>query len=360
MAEKNFGDKLVGSIGWLLVGIILFLGSFWLLQKSIVRTDYSLVADKAIVASGSESDSEFVYATGEFNSQEVLGDDLYLNEDDYLVAERTVQMFAWTESVETNDDDVKFYSYETKWVEDVPNSSEFEEQRYHENPEKALRNLRETVNTASVDTYLVDLERLKLPLLEPLRLNEDNVTLYNYEEIKADEDYDYIFDGYGTFEEPEIGDLRIRYSVLKPDSKVTIFGRLDNNELVAHHGDAEKDLYRVFDGTVEDAKSQLKGEYKTAETMGEIGVMILMWISLLLILKPLTVSLELIPFIGKFGKGALVLITAILAFLITKIAAFVLTVINSIVGLVVIAAVVIGVGFYFYNKNKLAAKPKAK
>jgi hypothetical protein len=352
MANKNFGDKLVGSIGLLLLGIVLFLASFWLLQKSIVRTDYTDVADRAIEITESKGDSEFVYVTGELKSDELLSDGLYMDEGEYLIVNRIVEMYAWTESVEKDEDDFKYYNYETKWVEEVPDSREFNEDRYHENPEKAERNLKEMVNKATVGGYEVDLNKLRLPGLESLNLSEDNVTLYNYEELQSDEDYDYIYNGYGTFEEPDVGDIRIRFSVLKPDNKVTVYGRLDGKELVAHHGEQEKGLYRVFDGTLDDAKSVLAGEYKTAGTMGEIGVMILMWIGLMLILKPLSVSLELIPFLGKFGKGALVIITAILAFAITKIAATILTVVNSLLGLAVIAIVVIGLGVYFYTRKQ--------
>jgi hypothetical protein len=360
MADKNFGDKLVGSIGWLLVGIVIFLASFWLLHKSIVRTDYTDVADKAIEITESKGDSEFVYVTGEFKSDELLSDGLYLNEGEYLIVDRTVEMFAWTETVEKDEDDYKYYNYETKWVDEVPDSREFNEPRYHENPEKAERNLREEVSTATVGGYEVDLSKLRLPGLKSLKLSEENVTLYDYEELKSDENYSYIFNGYGTFEEPEIGDIRIRFSVLEPDNKVTVFGRLDGDEFVAHHGEQEKGLYRVFDGTVDDAKSVLSGEYKTAGTMGEIGVMILMFIGLMLILKPLSVSLELIPFLGKFGKGALVIICAILAFVITKVAATILAVVNSLLGLAVIAIVVIGLGVYFYTRKQPTPAPKPK
>ena len=358
MAQKHFGDKLVGSIGWLLLGIVVFLGSFWLLHKSIVRTDYTDVADRSVEITESAEDSEFVYVTGEFKSDELLSDGLYLDEGEYLIVDRTVEMFAWTENVEKDEDDFKYYDYEPKWVDEVPDSREFNDPRYHENPEKPERNLREEVGTATVGGYQVDLAKLRLPSLKALELTEENVTLYNYEELQSDEDYDYIFDGYGTFEEPEIGDIRIRFEVLEPDSKVTVFGRLDGNELVPHHQEQEKGLYRVFDGNIDDAKSVLSGEYKTAGTMGEIGVMIVMFIGLLLILKPLSVSLELIPFLGKFGKGALVVICAILAFVITKIAATILAVVNSLLGLAVIALVVIGLGIYFYTNKPAAPKPK--
>ncbi|MFC1599556.1 TMEM43 family protein [Patescibacteria group bacterium] len=360
MAEKHFGDKLVGSIGWLLLGIVIFLASFWLLHKTIVRTDYTDVADRAIEITESKGDSEFVYVTGEFKSDELLSDGLYLDEGEYLVIDRTVEMFAWVETVETDEDDFKYYDYDKQWVDEVPDSSKFDDDRYFENPEKPERNLKEEVNTATVGGYEVDLNKLRLPSLSPLELSDNNVTLYEFEELQSDENYDYIFDGNGTFEEPEVGDVRIKFSVLEPYNKVTVFGRLDGKELVAHHQDQEKGLYRVFDGTLDDSKSVLAGEYKTAGTMGEIGVMILMWIGLMLVLKPLSVSLELIPFLGKFGKGALVIITAILAFAITKIAATILAVVNSLVGLGVIAAVVIGLGVYFYTrKQPTTIKPQA-
>jgi len=182
--------------------------------------------------------------------------------------------------------------------------------------------------------------------------------LDGYQEIISDEDYDYVFDGYGSYDNPEIGDLRIRYSVLRPVEEVTVFGREANEKLGPHHGDQEKGLYRVFDGMKEDAQATLKAEYKASGWFGRVGVFILMWIGLMLILSPLSVSMELIPFLGKLGKGALTLVAFIVALILTVLASVIFSIFHSTLGLILLGVIIAVVAFLIYSKQQSKPAPK--
>ena len=282
---QNFGDRLVGSIGWLLIGVLVFLGSFVVLYKTEGRTDLSLVADKAIEADKAVEDGTFVYETGELKTSQYLGDELYMLQGDYVVLDRRVEMFAWVEEEHNNDDDT-YYTYSTAWVDDVPNSKGFSEPRRHENPSKLDNSKRYIVDDASVGGYKINIDKIGLPGLEPLELKEDVVELSEYAEIVSDKDHDYIFDGYGSLENPEVGDFRYSYTILPVGEKVTVFGELSDGTIQAHSDEQGRKIYRIFKGSKGDAKAALKSEYETVGWAGRIGSFFLMWIGLLLILKP--------------------------------------------------------------------------
>ncbi len=355
MAQQTFGNKLVGSIGWLLLGILVFIGSFVLLYYSEGRTNYTDIAETAVNVDEAKDAKDFVYITRELDTSEFLGDGLFLYEGDYLVVDRSVDMYSWVEEVESENDE-KVYTYDTKWVEDVPDSEEFKEPKGHENPPKPVKSERYKVSEATVGIYNVDMDEINLPSTSPLKLTEDNVTLDGYQEIVSDDDYDYIFDGYGTYDKPEIGDIRVRYSVLKPMDEVTVFGRVADEKIGPHHGEAENKLYRIFKGTKEDAMAALQGEYRAAGWFGRIGVFIMMWIGLLMILSPLSTSMELIPFLSDVGKGALTFITFVIALILTIVGTFVFSILHNTVGLLIVIVIAGAIGFYIYTKPPSAKK----
>jgi hypothetical protein len=240
----------------------------------------------------------------------------------------------------------------------VPDSEEFKEPRGHENPPKPVKSDRFKVDEASVGIYKVDMDTIGLPATTPLKLTEDNVTLDGYQEIISDDDFDYVFDGYGSYDKPEIGDIRVRYSVLSPMDEVTVFGRAADEKLGPHHGEAEKKLYRVFKGTKEDAMSALQGEYRAAGWFGRIGVFILMWIGLMMILSPISTSLEIVPFLSDIGKGALTFIAFVIALVLTIVATFVFAILHNTVGLIIVIVIAGAIGFYLYTKPPSAKSAK--
>jgi hypothetical protein len=355
MAKQTFGNKLVGSIAWLFIGIFIFLGSFYVLYKGVVRVNYAQIAEQAVNADQAQQEKAFVYATGEIESESKIGDGIYLNDGDYIAFEKTAEMYAWVENVEHENGD-KIYTYETKWVEDVPLSGEFEKPEDHRNPMKTEKNFRKIVSEAQINGYKIDVDDVKLPPLQPLELSDKNIQLLEYQTIVSNE-HEYVFDGYGTYEEPEVGDFRIRYSALPEGEKVTVFGRLGNNEIEQHHDNKKAELYRLFLGEKEDAVSTLESEYEVAGWIYRVAGFLLMWIGLLLMLKPLTVAVEFLPFLSNLGKTAITIITFLTALVITIVAYILLTIFNTVFVLLIILALVVGIWIYI-NMIKTSASKK--
>lgn len=343
---QSFGDKLIGSIGGMVVGILIFLVSFVVLFNTEGRTDYSIVAEKSALA-GKNGGNDFVYVTGELQTGTQISDE-YLNKGDYVALKRNVEMFSWIEKVETDDNDVKYYKYETGWVSEPANSMDFNEKREHENYILEIENTTIYSDKAFVGDYQVDPNKVRLPAYENLPLDKDMVNLDSYSVLFDD----YLFRGYGTLQEPEVGDVRISYSVVKPGQKATVFGRPDDIILEAHHGENEKGLYRIFWGTKDDAISVLRNEYNASGWTWRIIGFFVMWMGLLLIFKPLTVAFEALPLISKLGKSAVSAVTFLAALILTTVTTLISMVLHNPFGVALIIIAIVAGGYFLMRKKQ--------
>jgi hypothetical protein len=286
-----------------------------------------------------------------------LGDDLYLKQGDFVAVERIVEMYAWNEESETTSNDMTIYNYTEEWTENPENSSAFDSEVGHENPEMAVKSEIFKSDTSMIGEYSINMNKVRLPAFEELKIDQNKVTLGNYETLDALDGKTYIYDGYGTLAEPEIGSIRISYNVIPSGKKVTVFGKVDGKEFTYHSGEKEKELYRMFYGTKDDAMGELKGEYNMWGWIYKVLGFLVMWLGLSMILSPLSTVMEIIPIIGGMGKSAIGVVTFVAAIILTFITSFILSVLHSIVGVILLILVVIAIGFFVNNMKQ--AKPQS-
>ena len=194
VTTKSYGKRLMESFGGVIVGIVLFFGSFAVLYNNEGRVDLSEVAVNAVAASAeevsTELDGQFVYVTGTVSSEEQVGDYLFLNEGDYLAVNRTVEMYSWVETsseqTESNmggsETTTTTYDYHEEWRDFVPDSSSFYD-TYYSNPAKMYESESFKVSSASIGVYDLDFDNLQLPGFSKLSINEDMLNLGEYEEL---------------------------------------------------------------------------------------------------------------------------------------------------------------------------------
>lgn len=185
VAKQGFLSRLWGSVVGVLIGILVFFASFYVLFTNEGRVDLSEVAVDAVELNAEEVsadlDGEFVYLTSTLVSEETLGDNLYLIPGDYLAVSRTVEMNAWIEETETTREEnlggsettTTTYEYKNGWTENVPESSNFDTPEGHYNPDKAIDSGSFRVGSAKMGVYELDMDGLSLPGMEDLNLNEE-------------------------------------------------------------------------------------------------------------------------------------------------------------------------------------------
>jgi hypothetical protein len=309
----SWNSRIGNSCMGLILGIILFFGSFFVLYWNEGRVDFSQVAKTAVEISATSPNSsaigQLVSTSGVITSDELVGDNLFLNPGKYIAVQRNVEMYAWREEKHTetrksmlggSETKITTYKYNKTWAENPEKSSAFKYSQTHYNPGKAIPNFTNRVLHAKVGVYSLDMSSIELPTPDQVKLNHQNTKLIN--NIALGEDY--LYKGNGTLQNPQIGDLRIQYYVLPIGTNVTVFGMLGSNNRITAYIHKNKDqLYRLFSGSKQEAISTLKTEHTIFTWIMRLVGFMMMWIGLIFGLEPISVVLDFLPLLGSITRG---------------------------------------------------------
>ena len=108
------------------------------------------------------------------------------------------------------------------------------------------------------------------------------------------------------------------------------------------------------------ALDTLHKEYKTMLWLFRVIGFSLMWIGLGMILGPISVLLDVIPFLGSLSRTAVGGVTFLVALILSLITIIVSAILHSIVALVVILLVALGALGYFLVKSRQELKVEQK
>lgn len=364
-SKQGWGSRLGSSISGMLIGVLLFFGSFGVLYWNEGRVDLSKIAEDAVAISSDQVEQnadlqgQLVSSNGTLSTDETLSDDLYLQADNFLALKRNVEMYAWVEktssssetkvggSVETE----TTYTYVKEWVSKPASSSSFEYPTDHENPSKPLEDLALKASAATLGVYVIDVANIELPAYQQVSLTEEN-TMISDESTAELASSQYIFNGFGTLSAPEIGDVRISYDVVPSGQNVTVFGSLNGNKISTFRDKDNNTIYRAFASDASSAVATLHGEYKTALWIWRVVGFFMMWIGLSAVLGPISVFLDLLPFLGNVSRSVISIATFIVSAVLSIITILVSMILHSLIALIVILLIAIGLGYFFLIHKK--------
>ncbi|PIR55100.1 hypothetical protein COU74_02875 [Candidatus Peregrinibacteria bacterium CG10_big_fil_rev_8_21_14_0_10_36_19] len=355
VTKKGYFSRIVDSIKGITFGILLIIGAFYLLFWNEGRVDIGDVAVNAI-AIDQAVDGDFVYVSGAVSSEENLGDGAYLKPGDYLAVNRTVEMYSWIEnstsksdtSVGGSETTTTTYNYVNDWTSTPATSSNFNVPAGHENPAKKVADANFKVKNASVAGKSVNMDKLDLPEYKALVLSEDFMDLKGGVLAGG-----YLYTRPGSDAQPQVGDVRISYSVVHDGMDITAFAELAGDSLVPHV-DKETDttVYRMFDGTRDEALKELHDEYATSLWLFRLLGFILMWLGFGALLAPLSVILDVLPAAGSVSRGLVGLVTFVVSLVLSVLTIFVSVIAHNIyiMGAIAVALLVLAV---MYLKKKV-------
>jgi len=372
-SKRGWGSRLGSSLSGMLIGVILFLGSFGVLFWNEGRADLSKVANDATPISSSEMntdvelESELVSATGILETEELLSDDLFLVPNNYLKVQRMVEVYSWVEKTSTKSEEKlggseeteTTYTYAKEWVSNPAESADFKIPAGHENSPKPIEDLTKTADTASLGVYSVDPKSLAMPGAELLGLSEEN-TQFTEESTAELAGTKYIFNGFGTISQPEVGDVRISYKVVESGQDVIVFGKLSNDSILPFLDKEGNTLYRAFPGSSpEQAISTLHGEYKTMLWVFRVVGFLMMWIGLNMVFGPIGVLAAVIPFLAHLTRSVVKIATFVVSLVATILTILVSMVLHNIWAIIIILLLTAGGVFYWLKiKEKKMDTPK--
>ena len=254
MATKTNVKKSGGILG----GFLILIAGIFVLWSNEGRTvkeqnainealkGYTDVSSEKI---DSKYEGKIIATTGkiDLSNSSAVSDSKFGISEKAVKLKRTVEMYQWDESCETDENDKETCSYEKVWKDKVLDSSEYKKSG-HENPTSMKIEGDEYVTT-DIKVGAYDLpERL----VNSLPYNKD----YNNE--KLTEQYKNTVEGYVVNEkyitnsedvnDPQIGDLRISYKYAT-DGEVSIIGVQSGNTIKAYTAKKGKNIFEIRRGS---------------------------------------------------------------------------------------------------------------
>jgi len=323
----SWGSRLKDAFAGILIGLALIVAAIVLIfwnEKHSLHTALSLEQAQKVLISipnspvNEQNNLKVVYLSGMATTQDKLVDSLLGVTVTAINLDRKVEMYQWQEKVDTrtesqmggSEKQIKTYTYRQIWSDKLIDSSNFKTMEGHQNPAampippkkqyaKTVSlgdfTLPETLITQidvnqAIDLATVNKEALKSQFNKP-------VALISNEELYVGQDA----------KNPQLGDMRITMTAAYPQN-VSIIAQQTGHTLQAFVAPAGETVLLLSPGQqspqqmIEDAQSQ-----------NSMLVWILRLVSFLmlfggfsLILKPIVVLADVLPFLGSiasFGTG---------------------------------------------------------
>ncbi len=337
--HNSWGSRIGGSFKGIIFGLLLFVIAFPLLfwnegravkmQKSLEEGANSVIS-VSVDSVDSANQDKLIHITGKADTTDTLNDSAFVVSSTAIKLNRIVEMYQWEE--ETSSDTSKnyggssdtetTYSYDKTWSKTLIDSGSFEFPADHENPNSMPYDGQEiyadNVNVGAFKLSPALIKRIggesKLPL------TDDNMEALSDEDVWSAEIQNGVL-YIGDPQSPEIGDVRISFEVTKP-ATVSIVSKQQGETFVPYHAKAGADVELLEMGTVssEEMFQNAINSNKVLTWILRILGFFLMFAGLAMMLKPLSVLGDVIPFLGSaigMGTGLLAGLLAVVFSLIT-------------------------------------------
>ncbi len=334
ITEESWFSRIGSAIKGIVIGLVLFIAAFPILFWNEGRAvkEYKTLNEgagnvitlpRATVSAGNEG--RLVHVTGMAETDETLVDPEFSVAVNAIKLRRKVEMYQWQEKQKRKSKKklgggkktVTTYSYSKTWSSSLIDSSNFKKPNGHQNPADMLYKSRDFTATQ------VSLGEFYLPDSLIHQINESS-TLPVSDIAEIGHLPGAEFHGGGIYfgdnpSTPQIGDLRITYRIVAP-TKVSIVSRQMNGRFKPYRAEAGGTINMLSIGIVP-AEAMFEKAHQSNVMWTWIiraGGFLLMLIGIAMILRPLPVIADVVPFIGSFvGTG-----TGILSFLIATPLAF--------------------------------------
>jgi hypothetical protein len=318
VTSQSWGTRLKNSFSGILFGILMILGGMTLLfwnEGRAVRRAKALTEGESNVVSITPGqptgpyEGKLIHFSAEATTTETLRDSAFDVSALALRLRREVEMFQWEESRRSEEkkklgggtETITTYSYSKSWSSSPINSGSFKQSQEHQNPafpiddksfiatEITAGNIRLSPSfTSQLDSwtpFTVDREQAEVgsdTLGRPMQVSGSG------------------FYAGSNASSPEIGDLRIGFSVVLP-SMASFVGQLRAGQLVPYQARSGSSLSLVANGAKsgEEMFKQARQSNTFLTWMLRLGGTFLLFIAWSAILKPLSVLADVIPMFGN-------------------------------------------------------------
>ena len=370
--STSWFSRIGQSIAGVLFGIVLVLGSAVLLfwnEGRAVQTARSLAEGRGLVVDVDAArvdpgnDGKLVHVTGELKTTAPLSDPEFGVSALAARLVRTVEMYQWKEESRTetrksfggSEEHVTTYSYSRAWSDSRIDSGKFKQPDGHANPQMRYRRFEVAARDATLGAFRPG-EAVLAHLAAGSELRLDPAVLDAVRQRAGASAQ--IIDGRiymgADAAQPRIGDLRISYHIaaLGP---VSLIGKQVGADFAEYQTKAGDRLLIARAGTLsaDDMFKAAEEENRILTWVLRLVGVVAMFIGWMLLMRPLVVFADVIPFLGSIvGAG-----TGLVALLVTVVVAPIIIAIAWLWyrPLISLAVLVVG-GVVAYGVKTLAAR----
>jgi hypothetical protein len=380
ITTKSWWTRIKDAFIGIFLGIALIIGSIVLIfwnESHGLHMEQSLEQTKKVLVSipiapvNPQNNLKAVYISGLATTKDNLTDSKLGITENAISLDRQVEMYQWKENVDTkiesqtggSEKETKTYSYKQVWSDSLIDSSGFKDKEGHQNPTSMpIKSLTQYAKTVTVGDFSLPDSLIK-------QINESqSVDLAQVDKDKLKNTYnkkvtlvdDQLFLGENS-QDPVIGDLQIKLSVVHP-KVVSIIGQQTDNSFSEYVPPAGEGIMLLSTGkqSSDQMISDALSSNKLMTWIWRAVSLILLIVGFGLIFKPLVVLADFLPFLGSivgFGTGFISFILGLGVWVImTAIAWFTTRPLLSI-GLVVMVAVVSYILIKMKGKTVIVAPP---
>lgn len=335
VTSTSWFGRIGRSVGGVVIGLLLIIGMIVLLfwnEGRAVTTAKALTEGAGIVISiasatvNPANNGRLVHVSGEVTTQATPSDPDFGVSAPGLRLERLVEMYQWkqdsksetTTKVGGGEETVTTYSYAKEWSDRPIDSSGFKQPAGHSNPPMEIRERSDQVPQAALGGFVLDKPVLDLVggeqtlALRPNQLSTVRSAFQGQAKVGIVDGRIYLG---GDPTAPAVGDYRISYKVV-PAGDVSVIGRQAGDRFQPYATKAGRDLLMVDSGVV--PAETMFADAVTENTLitwivRAVGL-VLLFVGFALILGPLGVLADVIPFLGsivRLGAGVLAFVFAL-------------------------------------------------
>ena len=372
VTHVGFVERMMKSVGGALLGLGLFVASFFLLwwnEGNVVAEKEAIAELKnfsriKVTAPSAENNDKIIHGVGKLRSKTKLGDGI-IKQGSYLSLDRTVEMYQWVQHKETkttkntggSETKTTTYSYQKEWKEGRENSSQFKKSGYN-NPSLPFESKTYEVNKTSFGKFEGNPVLARIDNHKDLNLEQGMVQDTRF---KAEGNYVFLRRGANP-NQLSVGDIRVSYKAVANGSIYSIMAKQTSpSTLEPHLAENGKEKFLVEAGKV-GPKRMINNAQESAATMANVFRFLgwlVMFMGISMFLAPLSTFLDILPILGSAGR----FVTGVFSFLVSA----VLSTVTIMVGMIAhnpIALAVVLAGsvfslYYIYRKGKERQKQQS-
>lgn len=339
---SRLGNSFKGIGGGLLLFLIAFPLLFWNEGRAVKRAKALETGAGAVVSVQADkvdpaNEGKLVHVTAKADTKDVLTDPLFKISSTAIRLERRVEMYQWKQNESSKTEKqlgggtkkTTVYTYEKVWSDKPVNSAYFKEAG-HENPGFPFESEKLRANHVTLGDFLLNdslVDRLgdsrKLPVPAdyklPATLSGKSDAAYVHvsrkssapSQVSQGQPADNAGDAALT--EPAIGDLRISWYAVVPH-EVSIVARQTGKTFSAYPVGSESIL--LIADSVQSAEAMFQSAQSANSAMTwflRIAGLVMMYVGLSCVLRPLSVLMDVIPFLGDLIGAGISLISFLIA-----------------------------------------------